>query len=209
MTGLTVEKNTTQSFYNKYKKWILALVGIHLIPTLFVTSIFLGTAIYIFINNDINWHPYKSYIRSGFHAGHGDGIGDRSTIDPYEARGALAATPWEKYDWETRKIEIEVMKEKAQYLAEFSQEQKNEKLIEMKMEGKTLPLEAKLKKRFKYGIEFYAALTKQLVKREAYNSEKAYQQALRDTAWKLGYSFGYYSGLSGDSYRSGLLSLKG
>ena len=209
MTGLTVEKNTTQSFYNKYKKWILALVGIHLIPTLFVTSLFLGTAIYIFVNNDINWHPYKSYIRSGYHAGHGDGIGDRSTIDPYEARGALSATPWKKYASETKALVEEVMKEKTHYLAQFPQEQRNDKLVEMKMEGKTLPLESKLKKRFKYGIDFYADLTKQLVKRETYNSEKEYQQALRDTAWKLGYNYGYCTGLTGSSYRSGLLSLKG
>ena len=209
MTGQTTEQNAIQSFYSKYKKWIHALIGINLIPTLFVIAIFLGSAIYIFINNDTNWHPYKSYIRSGYYAGYEDGWKDEHTIDPQSARTALSATPWREYEWETEILEKEVIKEKDQYLAQFPKEQRNEKLIEMKIEGKTLPLELKLKKRFKYGIDFYAALTKQLVKREAYNSEKEYQQALRDTAWKLGYSFGYYSGLSGDSYRSGLLSLKG
>ena len=72
-----------------------------------------------------------------------------------------------------------------------------------------LPLQLEFNKRFKRGVDFYAHYVKQLVKRENFESDKEYRDELEDMAWKVGYSYGYYTGASGNSERSGLLSLKG
>ena len=67
------KENTIESFVVKYKKWFIALLGVHLIPVILLTIMFGGGAIYLYVNNDINFHSYKSDIASGFRAGHADG----------------------------------------------------------------------------------------------------------------------------------------
>ena len=82
------------------------------------------------------------------------------------------------------------------------------KLAEMRTNNIKLPLQLKLKKRFKTGINFYANYVKQRVKRDKFNSDKEYQKALKKEAWKAGYAFGYREGLAGYSYKTAQLSLK-
>jgi hypothetical protein len=62
-----------QSFFVKYKKWLITLSGLYLIPRILMIGAIIGVSIYLYINNDTNYHPFKSYIISGFKAGHADG----------------------------------------------------------------------------------------------------------------------------------------
>jgi len=74
------EQNIQQSFFEKYKKWIVAIVGIQLIPTILIFTVMIGGITYFYVNNDTNFHAYKSYILSGFKSGFEDGQKSR-TID--------------------------------------------------------------------------------------------------------------------------------
>ena len=189
---MKMEEDKRDGFFVKYKKWIVALISLQLIPTILVLGTFFSIAIYLFINNDSNWHPYKSYIESGYKEGVEDGNKDRRILK--EEVKYLNDTPWEKYDEETTLLKKQVMIEKDEYLSSFPEAERGVKRAEMTVENIKLPLEQKLHKRFTEALDFYADYVKKQVDRSKYASEKEYQQALREEAWKRGYEYGYAKG---------------
>jgi hypothetical protein len=189
---MTLEENKKEGFFVKYKKWIVALISLQLIPTIVVLGTFFSIAIYLFINNDSNWHPYKSYIQSGYSEGMADSNKDRGILDT-EIK-YITETPWNKYRDETNLLKKQVMIEKDEYLSSFPEAERGVKRAEMTVENIKLPLEQKLHKRFTEALDFYADYVKKQVDRSKYASEKEYQQALREEAWKRGYEYGYAKG---------------
>ena len=97
------------------------------------------------------------------------------------------------YD-ETTQLKKRAIAEKEEYLAQFPELERGAKLAEMKLNNIQLPLELELKQRFTNKLQFYTNLVEQRVKRESYKSDEAYQEALEDEAWKVGYAAGYSSG---------------
>ena len=201
------KQNTVQSFFVKYKKWFIALLGIQLIPVMLLITLFGGGAIYLYVNNDINFHPYKSYIIKGYYAGHSDGERDQNNV--FGNYKYLHATLWSRYRTKTNELQKLVALEREDYLNQFPEAERGIKLAEMRINNIKLPLQLELNKRFKRGIGFYTNYVEQRVKRESFNFDAEYQKALEDEAWKAGYSYGYGEGFSGSNARSGLLSLKG
>jgi len=196
------KQDQPQSFLVKYKKWLIALGGLYLIPRILMISAIIGASIYLYVNNDTNFHPFKSYILSGFKAGHADGARD-------EVSGQRpTSTLWNKYWWETDKLKEKVALEKEEYLSKFPESERGSKLAEMKLNNIKLPLQLELDKRFKTGLDFYADYVQQRVKRESFASEEEYQKALQDEAWKVGYAHGYQEGLNGFWYDIARRSLK-
>ena len=196
------KQNTVQSFFIKYKKWFIALLGIQLIPVMLLITLFGGGAIYLYVNNDINFHPYKSYIIKGYYAGHSDGREDaiRGKIPDWSL--------WDAYFRDTRKLKEKVMQEKRNYLFQFPESERDMKLAGMRIDNLKLPLQLEFDKRFTRGVDFYADYVEQRVKRENFKSDKRYKVALKDEAWKAGYSYGYRTGLARHNVRYGLSSLK-
>ena len=195
------KQNTVQSFFIKYKKWFIALLGIQLIPVMLLITLFGGGAIYLYVNNDINFHPYKSYIASGFRAGHSDGIKDYTGVK-------VPWSLWQKYASQTRKLKEKVALEKKEYLAKFPESERGVKLAEMRIDNIKLPLQVEFDKRFKRGIDFYADFVDQRVQRKNFKSDKEYKEALEDEAWKAGYACGYREGSSGYSFNAAQLSFR-
>jgi hypothetical protein len=186
-----------QSFFEKHKKWIIALVGIQLVPLILLG----GGAIYLFANNDINFHPYKSYIIKGYKIGYSDGSRD-------EVHGQIPAySLWDTYWRETEAIKKQVALEKKEYLEQFPKSERGDKLAEMRIKNIKLPLQLELEKRFTRGIDFYAHYVKQRVNKESFSSNAEYQEALQDEAWKAGYAYGYRTATAGHTSRHGLHSL--
>ena len=196
-----------QSFFVKYKKWLIALGGLYLIPTILMISAIIGASIYLYVNNDTNFHPFKSYILSGVREGHADGL--KNYVDSsFETRLAVASSAWREYKSETRNLKEKVALEKEEYLSQFPENERGSKLAEMKLDNIKLPLQLELDKRFKSGLDFYADYVNQRVKRESFASDAEYQKALQDEAWKVGYAFGYNYGLDGESYDRARRSLE-
>ena len=194
MISTMTQQNKMQGFFIKYKKWFIALIGLQLIPVVFLVILFGGTAMYLFMNNDTNFHPYKSYIVQGVKAGHSDGAKN------YVFGKHAPWTLWLNYEYNTDKLKEKVALEKEEYLAQFPESERGVKLAEMKLNNVKLPLQLELDKRFKTGLDFYADYVQQRVKRESFASDAEYQEALQVEAWKAGYAFGYNHGLDGDSY---------
>lgn len=191
-----------QSFFEKYKKWIVALIGLQLVPVVLLLTIFGGAAIYVFINDDTNFHPYKSYIMKGFHAGYSEGLKDKIWKEAPEW------TDWMRYDNETEQLQKLVLAEQKEYLSQFPKSERGIKLAEMKQQGIKLPMQQKLDKRFKTGLDFYADYVDQRVNRNSYQSEEEYNKALTDMAWKVGYAHGYIEGRAGSPESVALRSIK-
>ncbi|CAF2067595.1 unnamed protein product [Rotaria magnacalcarata] len=187
MINTMTQQNKTQGFFIKYKKWLIALGGLYLIPRILMITSIVGGSIYLYVNNDTNYHPFKSYIVSGFKAGHADGAKD-------EVSGQRPSSSlWNTYWWETDKLK--------------KKSERGAKLAEMKLENIKLPLQLELDKRFITGLDFYADYVKQRIKRESFKSDSEYHKALEDEAWKAGYAFGYNEGINGFSYNSALICL--
>lgn len=197
-----LEQNTTQSFFKKYKKWIVAIVGIQLAPTIIILSVVIGGIGYSIMSNDVNFHSYKSYIISGFKEGHSDG----------EKNHVMGEVPshsiWQSYNHITTQLEEKVALEKAEYLDQFLENERGTKLAEMKLNNIKLPLQLELDKRVTSGLDFYTDHVKQRVKRESFATDTEYQEALQDEAWKVGYAHGYREGLAGYWYDSARRSLR-
>jgi hypothetical protein len=184
---MTVINNMTeqQGFFTKYKKWIIAGASLYLIPSILAMSLIIGAIAYNILSNDTNFNPVKQHIMAGLKVGHAD----------YEKiSGQLKTNLWEEYRRETNLIEGQVETEREEYLAQFSESERTDRLAEMRLNNIKLPSEAKLKKRFRRGIDFYADYVKQKVKRENYKSDEEYNEALADEAWKVGYTHGFYEG---------------
>ena len=202
MISIMSNQAKPQSFLVKYKKWLIALGSLYLIPRILMISAIIGASIYLYVNNDTNFHPFKSYILSGFKAGHADGA--RDEVSGQRPKSTL----WDKYWWETDKLKEKVALEKEEYLSQFPESERGSKLAEMKLDNIKLPLQLALDKRFKTGLDFYADYVKQRVKRESFASDEEYQKALQDEAWRVGYAFGYNYGLDGKSYDRARSSLE-
>jgi hypothetical protein len=202
MISNMTKQNSTQSFFQKYKKWILTIIGIQLVPTIIVLSVIIGGIGYSMMNNDVNFHSYKSYIISGFKQGHSDGIENHvsGTKVPWHL--------WLNYKYDTDKLKEKMLIEKEEYLSQFSESERGSKLAEMKINNIKLPLQKELDRRFTSGLDFYADHVKQRVKREDFASDLEYQAALQDEAWKVGYAHGYREGLAGYWYDSARDSLR-
>ena len=192
-----------QNFLVKYKKWLIALGSLYLIPRILMISAIIGASIYLYVNNDTNFHPFKSYILSGFKAGYADGA--RDEVSGQRPKSTL----WDKYRWETDKLKEKVALEKKEYLSQFPESERGSKLAEMKLDNIKLPLQLELDKRFKTGLDFYADYVQQRVKRESFATEEEYQKAVQDEAWKVGYTHGYLGGSAGIWYEIALRSLQG
>jgi hypothetical protein len=184
-------QNQLQSFFVKYKKWLIVLVSLYLIPRILMISAIIGACIYLYVNNDTNFHPFKSYILSGVREGHADG--SKNHVSGQRPSSSL----WSNYWWKTRELKEKVALEKKEYLSQFPESERGSKLAEMKLDNIKLPLQLELDKRFKSGLDFYADYVKQRVKRESFASDEEYQKALQDEAWKVGYAHGYREGLAG------------
>ncbi len=194
MISIMSNQDQPQNFLVKYKKWLIALGSLYLIPRILMISAIIGASIYLYVNNDTNFHPFKSYILSGFKAGHADGTKDKVSGQ------RPTSTLWNKYWWDTDKLKEKVALEKEEYLSQFPESERGSKLAEMKLDNIKLPLQLELDKRFKTGLDFYADYVQQRVKREAFASDEEYQKALQDEAWKVGYAHGYQEGLNGFWY---------
>ena len=196
------EQNVEQNFFTKYKKWFVALIGIHLIPSILLIGGIIGVFVYNYVNNDVNFHPYKSYIISGFDAGHSDGQNNHIS-------GQIPSwSLWQKYGHKTDDLKKKVALEKKEYLSLFPKSEQGTKLAEMKLNNIKLPLQLELEKRFTSGEDFYADYVAQRIKRDNFTSDQKYQEALKIEAWKVGYAFGYREGLTGFGYTSARRSLK-
>ena len=195
-----------QSFFVKYKKWLIALGSLYLIPRILMISAIIGGFIYLHSMNDNDYHTFKSYILSGVREGHADGL-KNYVKSSFETRLAVASSPWGNYWWETRNLKEKAALEKEEYLSQFPESERGSKLAEMKLDNIKLPLQLELEKRFRTGVNFYADYVQQRVKRESFATEAEYQKALQDEAWKVGYAFGYNYGLDGKSYDSARRSL--
>lgn len=196
------QHKTTQNFIEKYKKWIIALAGVHLVPTILVICAIIGSITYHYINNDANFHPYKSHIIAGFKEGHADG--KKNHVFGKHAPWTL----WLNYKYDTKKLKERVLAEKEEYLSQFPESERGLMLAEMKTKNIKLPLQLELEKRFISGMDFYADYVKQRVKREDFSSDAEYKKALQDEAWKVGYAHGYNEGLDGSSYNMARDSLR-
>ena len=202
MISIMSNQDQPQSFLVKYKKWLIALGSLYLIPRILMISAIIGASIYLYVNNDTNYHPFKSYILSGFKAGHADG--EKDEVSGQRPSSSL----WDNYWWETDKLKEKVALEKEEYLSQFPESERGSKLAEMKLDNIKLPLQLELDKRFKTGLDFYADYVNQRVKRESFASDAEYQKALQDEAWKVGYTHGYQEGLNGFWYEIARSSLK-
>ena len=202
------EQNTVQSFFVKYKKWFIALLGIQLIPVMLLTTLFGGGAIYLYVNNDINFHPYKSYIISGYNSGFADGSKNKIGRGASLSLTIFSSTPWDEYDTATKELKKKVLLEKQEYLAQFPESERGMKLAEMHTNNIKLPLQLEFDKRFKRGVDFYADYVEQRVKRKNFKSDKKHKEALESEAWKAGYEYGYAACFADYPKWYGLSSLK-
>jgi len=193
------EHNTTQNFFTKYRKWLIAAVGIQLIPGILLMCSFLGVMIYQVVNSKTMWHPYNSTIVKGFNQGVGDGnkehgIGNRTS-------DYLWQTPWYKYEEETEQIKKQILQEKEKLLEQLPENERGAKRAEMRLDGTKLPLEEQLENRFTKPLAFYTDYVEKRIKREFYSSEQEYNLALKKEAWKVGYEYGYGKGCSSSIVR--------
>jgi hypothetical protein len=187
-------------FVKKYKKWIAAGLGIYITPlvTILISIIFFAT--YSFFDSEIRWHPYVKYINGGYNVGLDDGDRDKKLADSTAPMGQFHETryldtiPWLNYKSETKKLKKQVIQEKDDYLAQFPEKERREKLVEMHANEIRLPLQLELDKRFDHPISFYTDYVAKKVKRENYKSDTDYQKALELEAWKVGYEYGYARG---------------
>ena len=207
MINIMSKQDQPQSFLIKYKKWLIALGSLYLIPKILMIGAIIGGFIYLHSMNDNDYHTFKSYILSGVREGHADGL-KNYVKSSFETRLAVASSPWRKYKSETRNLKEKVALEKKEYLSQFPESERGSKLAEMKLDNIKLPLQLELEKRFRTGVNFYADYVQQRVKRESFATEEEYQKALQDEAWKVGYAFGYNYGLDGESYDSARGSLQ-
>lgn len=199
MIRTMTEQSTALGFFTKYKKWVLALAIWQLIPMILLVSGVLGSIVYHYVNDDTNFHPYKSYIMSGFKEGRLDGFKDHTGFN-------ILPTAWSEYESETYKLKKKVMLEKKEYLSQFSESERGVKLAEMKLNNIKLPLQIELEQRFSNGLEFCTDYISRRVKKEKFLSDKEYQDALQDEAWKVGYAHGYSEGFTGASYNRAITS---
>lgn len=192
METKVIEQNGIESFIIKYKKWFIGGLGLQIIPFAIFMLGLMGAAIYSYVSSEVRWHPYQKYIYGGYNAGLKEGNKDRGLLD--RNIDYINATPWKRYQIETNRIKKHIEEERVRYLDQFHKDERGAKLAEMKLNNTKLPTEIILEKRFTKAIDFYVDYVARKVKRERYNSDKEYEQALNEEAWKVGYEYGYGKG---------------
>ena len=210
MINNMTEQSTQQSFFEKHKKWIVALVGVQLIPTILILSVMIGGITYFYVNNDTNFHAYKAYIVSGYNAGVRDGDKDHDSNEHipeiyFKNREYLNNIPWLDYERETEILEKSALAEKDEYLGNFPAHDRGKRLAGMRTNNIRLPIQRKLEQRFTKAIDFFADYTAKSVSREDYKKDKDYQEALQAKAWEIGYEYGYASGRAFGKFLAGKL----
>ena len=116
MISIMSNQNQPQSFLVKYKKWLIALSSLYLIPRILMIGAIIGASIYLYVNNDTNYHPFKSYIISGFKEGYADG--SKNHVSGQIPSSSL----WDNYWWETRNLKEKVALEKKRIFSAISRE---------------------------------------------------------------------------------------
>lgn len=162
----------------------------------------IGGISYSILNNNTNFHAYKSYIVSGFKSGFKDGQSN------YVRGQHPPSTLWSDYKYDTSKLKEKVILEKEEYLSQFPESERGAKLAEMKLNNIKLPLQLELGKRFSSGLNFYADHVKQRINRGNFLSDEAYNKALEEEAWKVGYAHGYREGRNGSWYEQARRSIE-
>ena len=191
------QQNTTQSFFIKYRKWLIAAVSIQLIPGILLMCTFLGIMLSEYFGDDIRWHSYRPHIEAGYHAGLKDGNKDRGSLP--KRRDYLDATPWKQYQKETPLMQERAAKERDEYLAQFSENERGAKRAEMSAKNLKLPLELELEKRYRHGIDFYTDYVAEKIKREDYANDKDHLKAMQTEGQNLSYTYGYGEGWNWDA----------
>lgn len=200
MSMIMTQDNKQQSLFMKYKKWIIALSSILLLPTILIICAVMGSIIYSY--NSTYSNSYNRYIVAGFKQGFNDA--------PSKNKDNLISTPWSKYKTETSSIKKIASSEEKEYLLQFPESERGIKLAEMNQQGIKLPVQKQLERRFTNGLNFYADYLKERINRGNYNSDQEYQLALEKEAWKLGYAEGYRQGIFDLQFAdSALRSFKG
>ncbi len=185
-----------ESIFVKYKKWITVGLGIYITPLLIIVISITIFATYSFFDSEIRRHPYSQYIYGGYNVGVDDGDRDKTLKsatfgERWDDKKYLDTIPWRIYSSETRKLKKQVIQEKDDYLAQFPEKERREKLVEIHANKIRLPFQLELDERFDHPISFYKDYVAKKVKRKNYKSDAAYQKALELEAWKAGYEYGY------------------
>lgn len=189
------QEQKQQSFFIKYKKWIVTLSTIWLLPTILVICAVIVSTIYSY--NKTYYNSYNGHILSGFKQGFQDA--------PRKDRKSLISTPWSEYETHTLYLKKTVVTEQKEYLLQFPESDRGIKLAEMRQQGIELPTQKQLKGRFTNGLDFYADYVSQQINRSNYNSDKEYNEALEKEGWKLGYAEGYREGIFALEFSDGAL----
>ena len=182
-----------ENIFVKYKKWIVAGLGLYFAPTILFFAGIIGYGTYSYFTSEIRWHPYQQYIYGGFNIGKADLKKDMATAS-YKER--YESTIWDEYEKASKKLHDLSLEEKEKYLSQFPQEEHGLKRAELSILDKKFPLELELEKRFNTAIDFYTDYVDKKIKRECYGTDKEYKEALQIEAWKIGYVEGYSGGYS-------------
>ena len=183
-----------QDFFDRNRGLIKAFIGLQFAPLILIGAGLIGISIWLYVNNDANFHQYKYLIIDGYNQGVEDGHKDKSKYNSNHQIN-LGETPWGKYSDETIDLKVLVKKELEEYLAKFPAEERSRKLIEKKQNNMLLPLEQELAGRFHKPVAFYADYVDKKIKRQDYDSDSAYRKALKKEAWNVGYVDGYIRGI--------------
>ena len=195
-----MKKQANDNIFVKYKKWIIAGLGVYIVPTLILAVSFITYVTYGYFNSDIRSHPYQQYIYGGYNIGVEDGDKDgkgshrRWSEEYYKNQSYLDDIPWLTYKEETEILQKAAIAEKDQYLAQFTGSERGEKLAEMRLNDIKLPVQKRLEERFSNVATFYMDYIEKKIKRKNYKSDDEYNQALSKEAWRLGYEYGYAKG---------------
>ena len=138
---------------------------------------------------------YLETFEAAYWSGSDEGKAD--TRNEGWAGGYLDETPWYKYRKEMKKIKEKAVDEKNQYLKQFPEEERTAQRIKKRQEGYLTPSEKIIAK----GVHrvpdpFYLERSRELIKRENYNSKEEYIAALKKQAIEDGYQYGYADGRS-------------
>ena len=200
MNQKLIKGQVPQNIFIKYKKWIIAAIGVQVIPTLLFIITLIGFMVYSYTSSEIRGHPYMQYIYGGYNIGVEDGAKDKGLANDHESgeysksRESLMHTPWVIYRVETTKLKKQTLKEKEGYIESFPVAERGAKLADMNINNIKLPLQQKLDQRYKQAINFFIDLVTERVDRGNFLSDEAYNKALEQVAWKLGYEYGYGKG---------------
>ncbi|MDC0864359.1 hypothetical protein OAP56_00185, partial [Rickettsiaceae bacterium] len=194
-------------FYKKFKKPIFAWYGFWWsIGALFLLY-FLSTFVYVGYNIIFvepkeaakkEYYSIKNYMEDGRSAGGVDGDKDWEKYVWKEVNGKIPTnytkledTLWEQYKKEIKEYESLAQSEKEEYLSQFENSERSEKLAEFRLEGGKFLSEKKLENVFGIAKDFYIDYVDKKIKREDYASEDEYVKARRKEAWRVTYEYEY------------------